>query len=124
MSVQADTEMISIQAMETYAKKNHISGEEAIELFHQYQIFEKIMIQHEYLHQVSFEEVMEYVEKVIGEDTHQLAVFHGTTKRFDVIDLKKSHNRRDFGMVGVHQAKPVRGRASAWLRYCNRTSGR
>ena len=63
MSIQADTEMISIQAMETYAKKNHISGEEAIELFHKYQVFEKIMIQHEYLHQVSFEEVMEYVEK-------------------------------------------------------------
>lgn len=98
MSIQADTEMISIQAMETYAKKNHISGEEAIELFHKYQVFEKIMIQHEYLHQVSFEEVMEYVEKVIREDTHQLAVFHGTIKRFDKIDLKKSHNRRDFGM--------------------------
>lgn len=98
MSIQADTEMISIQAMETYAKKNHISGEEAIELFHQYQVFEKIMIQYEYLHQVSFEEVMEYVEKVIREDTHQLAVFHGTTKRFDKIDLQKSHNRRDFGM--------------------------
>lgn len=98
MSIQADTEMISIRVMETYAKKNHISGEETIELFHQYQVFEKIMIQHEYLHQVSFEEVMEYVEKVIREDTHQLAVFHGTTKRFDKIDLKKSHNRRDFGM--------------------------
>ena len=96
LSIQADTEMISIQAMETYAKKNHISGEEAIELFHKYQVFEKIMIQHEYLHQVSFEEVMEYVEKVIREDTHQLAVFHGTIKRFDKIDLKKSHNRRDF----------------------------
>lgn len=98
MSIQADTEMISIKAMEMYAKKNHISGEEVIELFHQYQIFEKIMIQHEYLHQVSFEEVMEYVEKVIREDSHKLAVFHGTTKRFDMIDLKKSHNRRDFGM--------------------------
>lgn len=88
MSIQADTEMISIKAMEMYAKKNHISGEEVIELFHQYQIFEKIMIQHEYLHQVSFEEVMEYVEQVIREDAHKLAVFHGTTKRFDMIDLK------------------------------------
>lgn len=98
MSIQADTEMISIRAMETYALKNHISGEEAIELFHKYQIFEKIMVQHEYLHQVSFEEVMEYVEKSIREDTHKLAVFHGTTKIFDKIDLKQSHNRRDFGM--------------------------
>ena len=47
MSIQADTEMLSIRAMETYAKKNHISGEKTIELFHQYQVFEKIMIQHE-----------------------------------------------------------------------------
>lgn len=98
MSVQSDIEMISIQAMETYAKRNYISGEAAIELFHQYQIFEKILIQHEYLHQVSFEEVMEYVEKIVKEDTHQLTVFHGTTKRFEAIDLNKSHNRRDFGM--------------------------
>lgn len=52
MSIQSDTEILSIQAMEAYAKKNHISGQEAIDIFHQYQVFEKIMIQHEYLHQV------------------------------------------------------------------------
>lgn len=84
--------------MEAYAKRNHISGKETIDIFHQYQIFEKIMIQHEYLHQISFEEVMEYIEQVVSEDSHKLAVFHGTTKKFDKIDLKKSHNRRDFGM--------------------------
>lgn len=61
------------------------------------------MIQHEYLHQVSFEEVMEYVEQIIREDTHQLVVFHGTTKRFDEIDLKKSHNRQfEPRMVGIY----------------------
>lgn len=98
MSIQSDVEMLSVRALEEYARKNHISGEEAIDLFHQYQIFEKIMIQHEYLHQVSFEEVMEYIERAIKEDLHKLAVFHGTTKIFDKIDLKKSHNRRDFGM--------------------------
>lgn len=98
MSVQSDIEMLSIQAMEAYAKRNHISGEEAISIFHQYQVFEKILIQHEYLHQVGFEEVMEYVEQIIQEDSHSLVVFHGTTKRFEQVDLKKSHNRRDFGM--------------------------
>lgn len=98
MSVQSDIEMLSIQAMETYAKRNCISGEKAIDIFHQYHIFEKMMIQHEYLHQVSFEEVMEYVESVMEEKVHELTVFHGTTKKFDRIDLKKSHNRRDFGM--------------------------
>lgn len=98
MSRQSDIEMLSIQAMETYAKKNHISGEETIEIFHRYQVFEKIMVQHDYLHQISFDEVMEYVEQVILEDSHKLLVFHGTTKKFDKVDLKKSHNRRDFGM--------------------------
>ena len=61
MSIQSDIEMLSIQAMETYAKRNHITGEEAINIFYRYQVFEKIMIQHEYLHQVGFEEVMNYV---------------------------------------------------------------
>ena len=98
MSKQSDIEMLSIQAMEAYAKKNHISGEETIDIFHRYQVFEKIVIQHDYLHQISFDEVMEYVEQVILEDSHKLSVFHGTTKRFDKVDLKKSHNRRDFGM--------------------------
>jgi len=98
MGMQADIEMLSIQAMEEYATRNHISGKEAIDLFHQYQVFEKIMIQHEYLHQISFEEVMEYVEQVILEKSHKLSVFHGTTKLFEQIDLSKSHNRRDFGM--------------------------
>lgn len=98
MSRQSDIEMLSIQAMEAYAKKNHMSGEETIDIFHRYQVFEKIMVQHEYLHQISFDEVMEYVEQVILEDIHKLLVFHGTTKKFDKVDLKKSHNRRDFGM--------------------------
>ena len=98
MSIQSDIEMLSVHAMEEYAKRNHLSGKETIGLFHQYQVFEKIMIQHEYLHQVSFDEVMEYVEQVISEKSHKLAVFHGTTKLFDKVDLTKSRNRRDFGM--------------------------
>lgn len=98
MSIQSDIEMLSIRAMEAYASKNHISGDKAIDIFHKYQIFEKIMVQHEYLHQVSFEEVLEFVEQMISEDSHNLTVFHGTTKKFEQIDLRKSHNRRDFGM--------------------------
>lgn len=98
MSIQSDVELLSVRAMEVYAKKNHMPTSEVIELFHKYQVFEKIILQHEYLHQVDFEEVMEYVEKVIEEDLHKLTVFHGTIARFDKIDLTKFHNRRDFGM--------------------------
>ena len=65
MSVQTDCEILSVQAMEAYARKYHVSGSSVVELFHENQVFEKIMIQHEYLHQISFEEVLEYVEKII-----------------------------------------------------------
>lgn len=66
MSIQADTEILSIQAIEAYANKNHISGKEASDIFHQYHVIEKIMIQHEYLHQISFEEVMEAIQLYIA----------------------------------------------------------
>lgn len=47
MSIQSDIEILSIQAMEAFAKENHISGEE----------------------------VMEYIEQVIREDLHRLTAF-------------------------------------------------
>lgn len=97
MSIQTDVEMLSIRAMETYAKCHHLSGEAATELFHKCQVFEKIMIQHEYLHQVDFEEVMEYVDKIVGEESKELIVYHGTTYDFKSVELVKSRNRRDFG---------------------------
>ena len=97
MSVQTDCEMLSIQAMEAYARKYHVSGNDVVELFHENQVFEKMMIQHEYLHQISFEEVLEYVEKIIMEGSKELVVYHGSCYEFENIDLNKSHNRRDFG---------------------------
>lgn len=71
MSVQTDCEMLSVQAMEAYARKYHVSGNDVVELFHKKQVFEKMMIQHEYLHQISFEEVLEYVEKIIIESSKE-----------------------------------------------------
>lgn len=97
MSVQTDCEMLSVEAMEAYARKYHISGNEVVELFHENQVFEKIMIQHEYLHQISFEELLEYVERIIAEGSRELVVYHGSCYEFGTIDLSKSHNRRDFG---------------------------
>ena len=68
-----------------------------VELFQKNQVFEKMLIQHEYLHQVSFEEVMEFVENVIVDASRELVVYHGTCSEFEKINLNKSHNRRDFG---------------------------
>ena len=97
MSVQSDCEMMSVDIMEAYAEKHHLTGDEAIKLFHKYQVYEKIMIQHEYLHQVSTEEVLEYVEKIITEGSKELVVYHGSCFDFDEVDISKSYNRRDFG---------------------------
>lgn len=97
MSIQTDCEMLSIEIMEAYAEKYDLSGEKVVELFHEHQIFEKILIQHEYLHQVSIEESFEFVEKMIADSSRALVVYHGTCFEFEKIDLDKSHNRRDFG---------------------------
>ena len=97
MSVRKDCEMLSIETMEAYAKKYSISGDEAARLFHEKQVFEKILIQYEYLHQVSQQEALEFVEKVIKEESRDLIVYHGSCYDFEKIDLNMSHNRRDFG---------------------------
>ncbi len=97
MSLQSDTEMLSVSAVEEYASQNSISVDAAYELFHHHQIFEKIILQHEYLHQVSMDEVMEFVNNEIQHDKHDLLLFHGTNVDFIEIQLNKSHNKRDFG---------------------------
>lgn len=97
MSKQSDVEMLSVQALETYAVRNNLKPNEVTDIFHKHQIFEKIILQYEYLHQVSFEEVMEFVEEAVKEECKELVLFHGTVSDFDKVILGKSHNRRDFG---------------------------
>ena len=81
-------EILSIQAVEYYAQKHHLSEAEAFDLFckHQvfekiliqhetlhhckHQVFEKILIQHETLHQLDTTETFQYVEEIIKERSH------------------------------------------------------
>lgn len=98
MSIRSDMEILSIQAMEMYAKQNNMDTKDAMQLFHKHQVFEKIILQHEYLHQISFEEVMEFVEKSLQDEANELLLYHGTVAEFEQILLSKSHNRRDFGV--------------------------
>ena len=97
MSIQSDIEMLSVHAVEVYAKHHNLSGENVADLFHNHQVFERMLIQHDYLHQVDFTEVMEFIDKVIEEDVKELVVYHGSCYIFENVDLAKSHNRRDFG---------------------------
>lgn len=80
MSAQTDCEMLFVEIMEVYAGMYNLSGNDVAELFHENQVFEKVLIQHEYLHQISFEEVIEYVEKVISDASKELVVYHGTCR--------------------------------------------
>lgn len=52
MSIQSDVEMLSIRVLEDYAKSHQLTEGEAVELFYKYQVFEKLLLQHEYLHQL------------------------------------------------------------------------
>lgn len=97
MSMQSDIEFLSIQAMELYAERKNLSPDEVLNLFQNAQIFEKMILQYEYLHQVDSEEMLEYISQLISEDNRQLVLHHGTVHLFEEIDLNKSHNRRDFG---------------------------
>lgn len=97
MSIQSDCESLYISCVEEYVKQNKKDIDEVYKLFQQYHVYEQIMIQHEYLHQVSFDEVMEYIDRIICEKQKAITVYHGTCFDFNQIDLNKSHDRRDFG---------------------------
>lgn len=97
MSIQSDVEMLSIEALEHYAHAHELSAKETVHLFHKYQVFEKIILQHEYLHQLDVSETLAFVEEIIAQGSSTLILYHGTNIAFDQIDLSKSHNRRDFG---------------------------
>ena len=97
MSIQSDIEILSVQAVEYYAQKHHLSEAEVFDLFCKHQVFEKILIQHDILHQLDMAETFQYVEEIIKETTPELVLYHGSNMKFDEINLMKSHNRRDFG---------------------------
>ena len=65
MSIQSDVEILSVQAVEYYAQKHHLSEAEVFDLFCKHQVFEKILIQHETLHQLDTAETFQYVEEII-----------------------------------------------------------
>lgn len=97
MSIISDVELMSIQALEDYSQRHKLKPKKTVELFNKYQVFEKLILQHEILHQLDFGDTVEYVEKIIEKKSTELIVYHGSNVLFNKIDLSKSHNRRDFG---------------------------
>lgn len=97
MSKNSDIELLSVEALETYARFNHLSGADVQKLFDKHQTLEKIELQHEYLHQVDSDDLMDYVNEVIRSNITDIILFHGSTFLFSQIELSKSKNKRDFG---------------------------
>ena len=55
MSVQTDCEMLSVQAMEAYAKKFHVSGNDVVALFHENKVFETVIMVNKILYEIMLE---------------------------------------------------------------------
>lgn len=97
MSAQSDIEYLYILARENYSQKHKITSAETKAIFHKNNILENMILQHEYLHQISLQEVFEFVDKTIKNENKRLFIYHGSTYNFKKIDLTKSHDKRDFG---------------------------
>lgn len=123
MGIQLDVESLSIQALENYAKTHNLSEEEAVDLFYEHQIFEKIILQHEMLHQLDISETFIFVEESISEDSSPLILYHGSNVEFDSVDLQKSHNHRDFGRGFYCTILEVQAREWAHRLYMRKYSG-
>ena len=77
MNKQSDIEFLFVLVTESYSKNHDLSYEEVVVIFQKNHIFEKMLIQHEYLHQIALEEVIEFVEKNISEKKG-LILYHGS----------------------------------------------
>lgn len=95
---QADIELLYYYAYSYYEQRHSLSNQTVLDLFDKYHVFEKMLSQYEYLHQIPIEEVMDYVESLIIQEKKSLCLYHGTVALFDRIDLGQSENRRDFGI--------------------------
>jgi hypothetical protein len=87
-----------VQAIERYAADNHLTSSEVIDAFEKHNVYKKMLSEYEYLHQISIEEVFEYVNGLINGESCEMTLYHGSAFLFDNIDLSKSNNRRDFGI--------------------------
>ena len=97
MSKQSDMETLYYFSVDAYAKLHHFTREFVWSLFERNHVFEHMLSQHEYLHQVAFECCLDYIEEIVNRDNIMLQLYHGTTSLFDNIDLNLSNDRRDFG---------------------------
>lgn len=97
MSLKNDIETLYISTLERYAALHQIDVSQAHTEFVEHFVHENMLSQHEYLHQIPFEEVMAYVGSLLENKRIDFPLYHGSISLFDAVDLNKSKDRRDFG---------------------------
>lgn len=97
MSLKNDIETLYISTLERYAALHQIDVSQAHTEFVKHFVHENMLSQHEYLHQIPFEEVMAYVGSLLENKRIDFPLYHGSISLFDAVDLNKSKDRRDFG---------------------------
>lgn len=97
MSLQNDIETLYIAALERYAAQHQMDVSQAHTVFVEHFVHENMQSQHDYLHQIPFEEVMAYVTSLLEQRPIDFPLYHGSVSLFEAIDLNKSKDRRDFG---------------------------
>lgn len=124
MSVQTDMEMLYVHTLEKYALNHGMDANEVIIIFHENHMWSQMLLQYEYLHQVSLEEATAYAEEIIQKNDNTIVVYHGTNADFDEICLEQAHNKRDFGK-GFYTTV-LKQQAIEWSKrlYLRRDSGR
>ena len=98
MSVQSDCIWLFYMCAYSYAHKHGLKVDDVLKQFYDFQIMERILVQYEYLHQVDYSYVEDYIEECMNMKSNEIVLFHGTIEDFKEIDLAKSRNKRDFGM--------------------------
>jgi len=97
MSQQSDTELLISLALAGISSKYSLPLSKVTKIFDEHHVWEQLLSQHEYLHQLPVEDTISFVEELIANLDIFYDVYHGTTAEFDQIDLKFSQDRRDFG---------------------------
>ncbi len=97
MSQQSDTKLLISMTLTEISRKYNMPLREVSRMFDEHHIWEQLLSQHEYLHQLPIEETIRFVEELIENSETFYIVYHGTTDAFEQIDLTFSQDRRDFG---------------------------
>ncbi len=90
--------LMYIDVVEIYSNAHEQDRKQVMKLFKKYHVYEKIEEQYEYFHQMDISEAVLFAEELVNAKNECITVYHGTDAEILSIDLKKSKDKRDFGI--------------------------